>query len=149
MPARTWISVAIVLLVTVLAAVVLWPAEDPLANVSTVAIQPPDWDRTDPSQALRAPFMDGLAVTLGRRHVRIVADPKAADALLVVKDIRVAKIEFRFESGELTGRVSAICVLTEARTGKGHVMDFTLELGNGTLRATLTPRKFWQFWKRG
>lgn len=149
MRAKTLVSAAIVVIATAFLVVILWPAEDPLANVNTVAIQPPDWERTDPSQAARVPFMDGLTVTLGRRDIRIVSDPKAADAVLVVKDVRVEGFEFRLESGQLTGRVSATCVLTELRTGDTRIMDFTFELRNGTVRATLAARRFWQFWKRG
>lgn len=147
MRAKTWVSAAIVVLATALLVVILWPAEDPLANVSTVAIQPPDWERTDPGQAVRVQFMDGLTVTLGRRDIRIVTDPKIADAVLVVRDVRVEGFEFRLDSGQLTGRLSATCVFTELRTGRARVMDFTLELRNGTVRATLAARKFWQFWK--
>jgi hypothetical protein len=80
--------------------------------------------------------------------VRIVADTQAADAVLVVRDVRVEAIELRLDSGQLTGRVNATCVLTELRTGDNWVMDFTLELRNGTVRASLAVRKFWQFWKR-
>ncbi len=133
--------------ITVLLAVVLWPAPDPWARVHTVAIQPPDWERTD--QVLRVPFMDGLTVTLGAKNVRIVADPQAADAVLVVQSVRVDLIELRLDSGELRGKMSATCVLIELRTGRSQVMDFHLELRGGTVRATLTARRFWEFWKRG
>lgn len=149
MRAKTLVSAAIVVLAAALLVVILWPTEDPLANVNTVAIQPPDWERTDPGQAVRVPFMDGLTVTLGKRDIRIVTDPKIADAVLVVRDVRLEGVEFRLESGQIAGRVSATCVLTELRTGHTRVMDFSLELRNGAVRATLAARRFWQFWKRG
>ena len=145
MRARTWIGVAVVIVVTALLVVILWPTPDPLANVETVAIRPPDWERTD--QALWAPFMDGLTVSLGAKDVRIVTDANEADAVLVVRDVRVDSVELRLDSGEIIGRMSATCALTELRTGRTRVMDFRLDLRNGTVRATLTPRKFWQFWK--
>jgi hypothetical protein len=148
MRTKTWIGAAVVILATALLVVVLWPGEDPLATVSTVAIQPPDWERTDPGQVVRVPFMDGLTVTLGKRNIRIVTDPQTADAVLVVRDVRVEGFELRLDSGQLTGRLSATCVLTELRTGRERVMDFTLELREGTVRATLAARRFWQFWRR-
>lgn len=40
MRARTWIGVAVVIVVTALLVVILWPTPDPLANVETVAIRP-------------------------------------------------------------------------------------------------------------
>ena len=143
---RTSIGIAAVLVVTALI-IVLWPAPDPLARVDTVAIRPPDWERDPANQAVRGPFMDGLTVTLNQRNVRIVADAGAADAVLVVQDVRVGSIEIRLDSGQLRARMSATCVLTEVRTGKTQVMDFTLEIRDGTVRASLVARKFWQFWK--
>lgn len=149
MQTKTWIGAATVIAVTAMLVVVLWPAPDPLANVSTVAIRPPDWERDPANRAVQGPFMDGLTVTLGTRNVQIVADANAADAVLAVQDVRVDSIEFRLDSGQLTGRMSATCVLTELRTGRAQLMDFRLELRDGAVRATLTARKFWQFWKRG
>ncbi len=148
MQAKTSIGAALGIAATAVLVVVLWPTPDPLANVSTVAIRPPDWERDSANQAVRGPFMDGLTVTLNERNVRIVADTQAADAVLVVRDVRVEAIELRLDSGQLTGRVNATCVLTELQTGDTWVMDFTLELRNGTVRASLAARKFWQFWKR-
>jgi len=145
---RTRARIGLVALVaTALLVILLWPAPDPLAGVTTVAVRPPDWEGRDP--ALRAPFLDGLSVTLGGKNVRLVADPAAADAVLAVQDIRVDSIELRLQSGELTGRMSATCLLTDVRTGRTHAMDFRLELRDGTVRATLTPRRWWQFSKRG
>lgn len=149
MRARTLIGVAVISVVTVLIVIVLWPAPDPLARVETVVIRPPDWEKEPANPAVRVPFMDGLTVTLGERNIRIVADPQAADAILVVRDIRVESLEFRLESGQLAGRVSATCVLTEARSGDTRTLDFVLEIKDGGVRATLVARKFWQFWKRG
>jgi len=91
--------------------------------------------------------MDGLTVSLGAKDVRIVTDADEAAAVLVVRDVRVDSVEVRLDSGEITGRMSATCALTELHTGRTRVMDFRLDLRNGTVRATLTPRKFWQFWK--
>ncbi|MBC7220428.1 hypothetical protein H5T55_02965 [Candidatus Bipolaricaulota bacterium] len=149
MRTKTVIGLAVAIVGVALLVVVLWPAPDPLARVETVAIRPPDWEKEPANPAVRVPFMDGLTVTLGERNIRIVADPQAADAILVVRDIRVESLEFRLESGQLTGRVSATCVLTEVRTGETRIMDFALEIKDGGVRATLVARKFWQFWKRG
>ena len=148
MKTRTSIGIAAVLVVTALI-IVLWPAPDPLARVDTVAIRPPDWERDPANQAVRGPFMDGLTVTLNQRNVRIVADARAADAVLAVQEVRVDSIEIRLDSGQLRARMSATCVLTELGTGTRHVMDFRLELRDGTVRATLTARRFWEFWKQG
>jgi len=147
MKAKTWIGAALVVIVAGLLAVVLWPAPDPLARAETVAIRPPDWEAQN--QAIRGPFTDGLTVTLGNRNVRIVADPAHADAVLAVQGVRIHSLELRLESGEISGRASAFCQLTERATGKAYPMDFTLELKDGTIRASLVSRKFWQFWKRG
>lgn len=144
---RTWIGVGMVIAVTVLLVLVLWPPPDPLAGVTTVAIQPPDWEGRDPT--LRAPFLDGLSVTLGTKDVRLVADPTAADAVLAVQDVRVDSVVLRLDSGVLTGRLSATCLLTDRRTGRTQAMDFRLELRDGTVRATLTPRRWWQLSQRG
>ncbi|MEW6216417.1 MAG: hypothetical protein AB1543_01875 [Candidatus Bipolaricaulota bacterium] len=145
MRAKAWIGTAFVIFATILVVALLWPVPDPFANVSTVAIRPPDWGQTD--RSLQAPFMDELTITLGTKNVRIIADANAADAVLSVQDVRVDSIELRLDSGKLTGRMSATCVLTELRTGGTQLMDFRLELRDGTVRTTLTARRFWQFWK--
>ncbi|HAZ30600.1 TPA: hypothetical protein DCY65_03400 [Candidatus Acetothermia bacterium] len=146
---KSWTTAVVVVIATVLFVAILWPPEDPLSNVRTVAIHPPNWQQTDSGQTIRVPFMDGLTVTLGRRDVRIVRDPQTADAVLVVDHVRVEGFDLRLDSGQLTGRLSATCVLTDLRTGDTRVMDFTLELRRGELRATFAARPFWQFWKRG
>lgn len=146
---RTWIGAALLVIVAGLLAVVLWPTPDPLAHVDTVAIRPPDWERDPANRAVQGPFMDGLTVTLNERDVRIVADADAADAVLAVQDLRVDSIELQLDSGQLRGRMSATCVLTDPRTGRTQVMDFRLELRDGAVRATRRARRFWEFWKQG
>lgn len=146
---KVWIGTAPLVIVAGVLAVVLWPAPDPLAGVNTVAILLPDWERDPADRAVQGPFMDGLTVTLNKRNVRIVADAGAADAVLAVQEVRVDSIELRLDSGQLRGRMSAACVLTDLRTGRTHRMDLQLQLGDGTVRATLRARRFWEFRKQG
>ncbi|MCR4391182.1 MAG: hypothetical protein NUV94_00020 [Candidatus Acetothermia bacterium] len=145
MRGNTRIAAAVALGMAALGLALLWPAPDPLAGASTVAVRLPDGK----DQTLRAPLLEGLSITLGKRDVRIVADPAGADAVLAVQDVQVESVELRLDSGGLTGRLSALCLVTDLRTGREHTMDLRLELRDGEVRATLTARRFWEFWKRG
>ena len=136
---------AVLVLCVALAAVLLWPAPDPLADVETVAVR---FDVVDVSTS-RVDFERELLVILGERDIRIVSDETTADVVLSLTNLTVnlGDIEFSFSDGGFRGRASAVCTLLDVRTGKSHVMDFHLTIENGRAEAELVPRKFWEFWK--
>ena len=141
-----WVgSIAGVVIIAVVV-ILLWPAADPLAGVETVAIRVGD----DPTSRSEVDFERELRVVLGNRDIRIVADEASADVILSLTDLRVnlGEIEISLTEGRLRGRATAICVLTDVRTGERHTMDFVLTMEDDSVRAELVPRKFWQFWKR-
>ncbi len=138
---------ALAIVVVAALIVILWPAGDPLAGVRAVAIEPPDWPSAPQRGAIEGPFTQGLEIAFGSRHIAIVPDPRQADAVLVVKEIQIGTIEFSFEQGRLKGRATAVCTLTDAKTGRTRVMDFRLTVDNGNVEARLTPRRFWQAWR--
>lgn len=142
-----WSLVGLAVVVIACVIVVLWPAGDPLAGVQSVAVTPPDWGASPRDAAVQGPFLRELEVVLGGKNVRIVADPAQADAVLVVKRVNLGRIELRIDSGGISGTATARCELTDQRTGRGYLMDFTLTMRNGEIRARLTPKRFWQVWK--
>jgi hypothetical protein len=142
---RRWIGGIVGVVAVALVAIALWPASDPLADVETVAIRV--GDNAIPSEV----DVEGeLRVVLGDREIRVTSDEAAADIVLELTDfvVNLGDIEISLTGGRLRGKASAICRLTEVRTGKVHVMDFVLTFENETVRAELLPRKFWEFWKR-
>ena len=86
---------------------------------------------------------------LGGRDIRIVSDESAADLVLALDDFRVnlGDIEISLTEGNLRGKASAVCVVTDVRTGDTHTMDFVIRFEDGDMHAKLTGRKFWEFWK--
>ncbi len=127
--------------------VVFWPTGDPLAGVETVAIQSPNWGEEPQGDVIQGPFIDGLQVTLGEKNITIVGSIDEADAILAVRDIKVGRIEVLIQEGRVRGKVSATCTLTDLRSGQERLMDFYLNLEDGTIEAELVARKFWQVWK--
>ena len=127
--------------------VVLWPTKDPLAGVQAVAVQGPDWGKTPQAGTIEAPFLQGLQITLGDKHVTIVPTREQADAVLAVDEVKLGRIELVLQNGEFRGSASATCTLTNVRTGERHRMAFYLTVRNGTVSARLVPIKFWQLWK--
>jgi len=127
--------------------VVFWPTGDPLAGVETVAIQSPNWGEEPQGDIIQGPFIDGLQVTLGEKDITIVGNIDEADAILAVRDIKVGRIEVLIQEGRVRGKVSATCTLTDLRSGQERLMDFYLNLEDGTIEAELVARKFWQVWK--
>jgi hypothetical protein len=125
--------------------VVLWPAPDPLAHADTVAIRVGN----DEPSASGIDYREELGIVLSGRNLRIVSDESTADVVLVLNDFRVSlgDIEISLTNGQVNGRASAVCVVTDVRTGEVHTMDFLLRFENGDVRADLVARKFWQFWK--
>jgi hypothetical protein len=146
---KTWkrilAGLAVVLIACVI--VVLWPTGDPLAGVQSVAIVPPEWSDSPQGAAVRKPFLQGLEVTLENRNITIVGDTSAADAVLAVEHVRLGRIDVRIDEGGIVGRATASCVLTDLRSGQRRLMDFTLTVKNGDVRARLVPRRFWEVWK--
>lgn len=144
---KSWrVAMLVILgLAVVVAAVLLWPAPDPLADVETVAVRVGAVDGSTP----RVDFEHELLVVLGERDIRIVSDETTADVVLSLTDLTVnlGDIEFSFSNGEFRGRASAICTLVDVRTGMSHVMDFHIRVENDRVQAELVPRKFWEFWK--
>ena len=144
MSKRTWIWGGLAVVVVAVVVIVLWPAPDPLAGVETVAVRVGDRPASGDVD-----FEGELRVVLGDRDIAIVSDEASADAVLSLTDLRVnlGNVEISLTEGRLSGRASAECVLTDVRTGEVHTMDFYLRFENGSVRAELVPRKFWQFWK--
>ena len=126
-------------------AMVLWPAPDPLAGASTVALR--RGDRAP--ESIGIDYAHELRVVLSGRDIAIVSDESAADLVLVLDDVRVnlGDIEISLTQGRLRGNARAVCIVTDLRTGDVHTMDFVLRFEDGDVQAELTARKFWQFWK--
>ena len=129
----------------VVALLLLWPAPDPLADANTVAVRVGSNAR--PSHAVD--FEAELELVLSGRNIRVVADESAADLVLSLDDFRVnlGDIEISLTEGTLRGKASAVCVITDVRTGETHTMDFVIRIENGDVRAELIGRKVWEFWK--
>lgn len=141
---RNWIAILGVVIVAI-AVVLLWPPRDPLAGVETVAIRVGD----EPPQSGSVHFEDELRVVLDHRNIRIVSDETSADVVLSLDDFRVnlGDIQISLTDGTLRGEASAECTLTDLESGREHIMDFHLVIENGDVRASLTARRFWEFWK--
>ena len=144
MSKRTRVLGGLGAVVVAVVVIVLWPAPDPLAGVETVALRIGD----EPTSG-DVDFESELRVVLGDRDIEIVSDDALADVVLSLTDLRVnlGDIEISLTEGRLSGRASAECVLTDLRTDKVHTMDFYVRFEDGSVRAELVPRKFWQFWK--
>ena len=146
MSSRTrWMTGLSAILVAAILALLLWPTPDPLAGVETVAIRV--GNDAGPSQAFD--FETELGLVLSGRNIRVVSDESAADLVLSLDDFRVnlGDIEISLTDGTLRGRASAICVVTDVRTGESHTMDFVIQIEDGNVNAELHGRKFWEFWK--
>jgi len=141
-----WIvgSIAIVVVAAILV-LLLWPAPDPLADVETVAVRVGN----DASSSQAVDFETELGLVLSGRNIRVVSDESAADLVLSLDDFRInlGDIEISLTDGDFRGKASAICIVTDVRTGKTHTMDFVIQIENGDVRAELTGRKIWEFWK--
>jgi hypothetical protein len=144
---RRWTLAIPAILVIAILVIVFWPTGDPFAGVERVAVQSPDWGETPRGEAIQGPFIEGLKVTLGEKNITIVGDLEKADAVLAIKEIKLGKIEVLIVEGQIRGRLSATCILTNLKTGEEYLMDFYLTLEGGQVRARLVRRKFWQFWE--
>jgi hypothetical protein len=144
---RRWVTATLAVLIIAILAVIFWPTGDPFAGVERVAIQTPDWDKTPQGEVIQGPFIEGLKITLGERNITIVGDLGEADAVLVIKGIKLDKLEVFIAEGRIHGQLSAACILTNLKTGEEYILDFYLTLENGTVEARLVTRRFWQFWQ--
>ncbi|MCK5247357.1 hypothetical protein KAR02_10685 [Candidatus Bipolaricaulota bacterium] len=90
-----------------------------------------------------------MGLVLSGRDLRLVSDESSADLVLALDDFRVnlGDIEISLTEGSLRGKASAVCIVTDVRTGKTHTMDFIIRFENGEVHAELVGRKFWEFWK--
>ncbi len=140
-----WAAGSIGILVAAILVIVLWPAPDPLAGVDTVVVRV--GDDSPSSQAFS--FEEELSLVLSGRSIRIVSDESSADLVLSLDDFRInlGNIEISLTEGSLRGKASAVCIVTDVRTGETYTMDFVIQFENGDVHAELTGRKFWEFWK--
>ena len=140
-----WIVGLIGILAAAILVIVLWPAPDPLAGVETVVVRVGD----DSASSQAFDFKEELSLVLSGRDIRIVADESSADLVLSLDDFRInlGDIEISLTEGSLQGKASAVCIVTDVRTGDTHTMDFVIRFENDEVHAELTGRKFWEFWK--
>lgn len=126
------------IVVIAVAAVILWPAPDPLADVDTVAL--------GSSDSFGDRVMDGFEVALGEnRKIRIVANASEADAVITVEP-QDGNLEFSFDSNEgFRGSASIRCLVT--KDGETSVMFLNITVDENGVRSELVGRKFWEFWK--
>jgi len=143
----TWAGGTVAVVAIAALIVVFWPSGDPLAGVETIAVESLDWRESPQGEIIQGPFFDGLKVILGNRNITIVGNVDEADAVLVIKEIKLGKIEVLINEGGVKGKASATCVLTDIDTGEEAILDFYLAIENGTVEAKLVPRRFWQVWK--
>ncbi len=143
----TWVGSAVAVVAIAALIVVFWPSGDPLAGVETIAVESLDWRETPQEEIIQGPFFNGLKIILGNRNITIVGNVDEADAVLMIKEIKVETIEVLINEGGVKGKASATCVLTDIETGEEWIMDFYLTLENGEVEGKLVNRKFWQFWK--
>lgn len=135
------------MLVVVILVIVFWPTPSPFAGIDTVAVQSPNWGQAPKGEVIKGPFIEGLEVTLGEENITIVGNLDEADALLAITEIKTGKIEVRLEEGQITGLITATCILTNLDNGKYYTLDFYLTFGDGEPRSRLKVRRFWEFWK--
>jgi hypothetical protein len=136
---------AVVVVVLAIVAMVLWPAPDPLRSAQTVYVD------TGAAQgdSGTAELEDGLGFVLNHRNLVLVSDRAQADAEIRVESLSVnlGDITVSIGQGDIYGKVRAVCVVTNLRSGRTHTMDLTVTVTNNRVSAELVGRKFWQFWK--
>jgi len=140
-----WMVGILVVIVAAILVVLFLPVPDPLAEVDTVAVRV----GSDSPASSSLDFESELSLVLSGRDIRIVSDEASADLVLSLDDfsVNLGDIEISLTDGMLRGKASAVCTVTDVRTGDTHTMDFVLQIENGDVHAELIGRKFWQFWK--
>lgn len=119
----------------------IWPASDPLANVDSVIIRSAETTITVAEQELR--------ILLRERGIEIVPLAAQADASIEVTDVRLNRLTddgLRTSTEGVVGDtavVSAVCRVTNLRTGRVRLMDFTLHDDGERVEAQLLPRRGW------
>lgn len=135
----------LVAIAVAIAAIVLWPAPDPLRNARTVYLD------TGAAQGDHgaAELEDGLGFVLNDRNLVLVASRADADAEIRVRNVSVnlGDVTVSISQGGISGKVKAACGVTDLRTGKTHTMDLTVTVTDNVVTAKLVGRKFWEFWK--
>jgi hypothetical protein len=141
-------ALAVSLVVTILAvivAVVLWPAPDPLRTARTVYLG----SGSSQDQHGGAQLDEGLGFVLNDRNLTFVSSRSAADVELSVQNVSVnlGDVTLSISQGGISGRIKAVCQVTDLRDGKTYTMDLTVTVTDGVVSAKLVGRKFWEFWK--
>ncbi len=146
MPRRAWILGSVGAVVVAAVVVLAWPPADPFSGVETVALRVGS-EASTPA----VDYAGELRVVLGNRKLRIVGDEQAADAVLALTNVRadLGNVELALAGGKLSGRATAVCRVVNVRTGKAFVADLVITLRDGSVRASLIGRRFWEFWKPG
>ena len=136
MNAKGW-GILIGVLVIGAAIIVLWPAQDPLAGVQTVAITGPDGQKP----GLASEILSGLQIALDNHHIQIVAETSEADAVVMIEP---KAAEMRIDEQGLRARVR--CLVTR-EDRKQYEMDLYITADGKGVTAKLESHKFWEFWK--
>jgi len=141
---RSWVLTLGGIVLLLIGALLLWPTSDPLANVQTVALQLPGQQSQPAAEKTgseQPPLARGLKVALGERHIRIITDPEAADALISV-EFDQADIHLDQNGIQATAR----CIITK-KNGQRGVLLLTLTVDQQGIHARLVQPKSWQFWR--
>lgn len=140
---KLWMGVSLMLAVGLVVALV-WPAPNPFTDAQTVAIR-----SSSSSSASSINFREELQLVLSGRDLRIVSDESAADLVVTLDEVRVSlgSVEVTLSDGDLRGRASAVCIVTDVRSGRTYTMDFLVRFDTKGVHASLRGRRFWQFWK--
>lgn len=143
MTKRSWVLTLGAIALLAIGTLLLWPTSDPLANVQTVALQLPG-QQGQPATATgskQPPLARGLEVALGERHIRIITDPEAADALI---SIEFDQANIRLDKNGI--QATARCIITK-KNGQRGVLLLTLTVDQQGIHARLVQPKSWQFWR--
>ena len=140
---KLWMSVGLVLVVG-LVVILAWPAPNPLADAQTVAIR-----SSSSASASSINLREELQLVLSGRNLRIISDESAADLVVTLDEVRVnlGDVEVSLSDGDLRGRASAVCIVTDVRSGRTYTMDLLVRFDTKGVHASLSGRRFWQFWK--
>ncbi|OGF54924.1 MAG: hypothetical protein A2Z21_08265 [Candidatus Fraserbacteria bacterium RBG_16_55_9] len=136
MNAKGWGILLGVLAITA-AIIVLWPAQDPLAGVQTVAITGPDGQKP----GLASEILSGLQIALDDHHIQIVAETSEADAVVMIEP---KAVDMRIDEQGFRARIR--CLVTR-EDGRQYEMDLYITADGTGVTAKLESHKFWELWK--
>jgi len=134
------VTVGVIVLIAVVV-LLLWPPSDPLANVQTVAIQPLSNNPPPADTSQQPPLVRGLEIALNDRHIRIVTDPDAADAVIAIE---FDKADIHLDKNGI--QATARAIITK-KNGERGVLFLTLNVDQAGIHANFVEHKFWEFWK--